>query len=683
MSDESTQNRFIKDILLAMTADVAQQSQTKDLIRDISEQWNELERIAESQQSTKDEREQARRTMDALAKGLPALAAGVRDAVKGFNSGDPFAGSAAIMDICGTLASTIGAMAGTLGGPPGALVGALFSIVSMVLKMFVKEQQSLAQKIEEIIRTIKSESKLQKLRVAQNSIEAFMTTVADSRATWKWSDHAAMLNVIDGPAINAIRGAAEWLEEPKNLDLPLWGHVLAAQCNAYIMLMQSVTIATAGVGRTDPDSEQSYPKLAVALESNHPIQLRFLERVRAAARDRGTVWHIGVTMVGQWRDAGALFVRDTAAGKWTELKGTQRVLAVASSTNTKKNLDPKPHLGVFALEMIGSESPGTPLSPAYRNRKNNRGYALFGNWPLQANTGWQEVPALANCYDIYATPGAKDGEIDVYTADGTQINRYVQGGTHGIGLTLSADVQFTTHRGYTADSVAAVRRPLMAAVEASKLSPSSRRVLSQDEEWVVYGGGIDPLGHRYIKAYFATGLQATFAAPAGDDTVGMKVDRTHLWAFSKTAIACATHASVKVCISDIRDTPANATAYAPDWAFYQVPPPLRGIGPSDIPGGLREIAPCDDGSLMAVFVTDRSQHVYQATPRIDHRIKGIVIGGSKLDNYGRAVATNGWSRVDDAQGNRLHKQPIFCWTLLDGLAGVLNKPAVAASVAMV
>jgi hypothetical protein len=683
MSDESLQNKYIKDLLLAMTSDVVQQPQTKALIRDISEQWNELERIAESQQSTKEEKEQAKRTMDALAKGLPALAAGVRDAVKGFQSGDAFAGSAAVMDICATLASTIGAMAGAAGGPPGALVGALFSIVSMILKMFVKEQQSLAQKIEEIIRTIQSESKLQKLRVAQNSIESFMTTVADPRATWKWRDHAAMLNVIDGPAINAIRGAAEWLEEPKNLDLPLWGHVLAAQCNAYIMLMQSVTIATAGHGRSDSDGETSYAKLTIAFESNHPIQLRFLERIKGAARDRGTAWHIGVKMVGGWRDAGPLYVRDTAAGKWIGLDGTQRVLAVTRSQNTKKNLDPKPHLGMFALEMINSESVGPALTPQYRNRKNNRGYAMFGNWPLQANTGWHEVAALKDCYDVYATPGATDGQIYVYTADGAQIKRYVQGGAGGIDLTHSADAQFPTYRGYAPDTVTAVLRPLMAAIADSQLSPSSRRALLENEEWVVYGGGVDPSGHRYMQGYFATGLQSSFAPPFGNDTVGMKVDSTHLWVFSRAAIACATHASVKVCITNIRETPANAGAYRPDWAFYQVPAELRGTGPSDIPGGLREIAPCDDGSLLAVFVTDRAQHVFQATPRIDRSIKSIVIEGAKTDNYGRTVRTNGWNRWNDTQANRLHKQPIFCWSLIDGLATVLQKPSAAPSAAAV
>lgn len=41
-------------------------------------------------------------------------------------------------------------------------------------------------------------------------------------------------------------------------------------------------------------------------------------------------------------DAGELYVRDTAAGNWPELKGEQRVLAVTRSQNTKKNLDPRP-----------------------------------------------------------------------------------------------------------------------------------------------------------------------------------------------------------------------------------------------------------------------------------------------------------------------------------------------------
>src|SRR5262245_50053166 len=42
-----------------------------------------------------------------LAKGLPELTKGIINASLSFQSGDPFSGSAAIMDICATLTSTI------------------------------------------------------------------------------------------------------------------------------------------------------------------------------------------------------------------------------------------------------------------------------------------------------------------------------------------------------------------------------------------------------------------------------------------------------------------------------------------------------------------------------------------------------------------------------------------------
>src|SRR5262249_22740538 len=72
----------------------------------------------------KEQKDQAtlERYQKALADTLPGLTSGIINAAQKFKGGDPFGGSAAIMDICATLASAIGSIA-PAGGPPGALVG--------------------------------------------------------------------------------------------------------------------------------------------------------------------------------------------------------------------------------------------------------------------------------------------------------------------------------------------------------------------------------------------------------------------------------------------------------------------------------------------------------------------------------------------------------------------------------
>ena len=103
--------------------------------------WQEQKDKLASETATKAEKEEAARVLDALAKGLPEIANGLRDAVNGFRSGDPFAGSAAVMEICAALSSTYWCLS-VAGGPPGAIVGALFSIVAMILKRFVSSRRN-------------------------------------------------------------------------------------------------------------------------------------------------------------------------------------------------------------------------------------------------------------------------------------------------------------------------------------------------------------------------------------------------------------------------------------------------------------------------------------------------------------------------------------------------------------
>ena len=64
----------------------------------------------------------------------------------------------------------VGATTGPIGAAAAAVLGAVLSLVSMILKLFIKEPPSLLEQIEGMIRKIKSETKLQNLQTARDAI---------------------------------------------------------------------------------------------------------------------------------------------------------------------------------------------------------------------------------------------------------------------------------------------------------------------------------------------------------------------------------------------------------------------------------------------------------------------------------------------------------------------------------
>jgi hypothetical protein len=576
-------------------------------------------------------KDEAKRQLDALAKGLPAIAGGMRDAIFGFQKGDPFAGSAGVMEICSSLASTIGGMVGGAAGPVGPLIGALFSIVSMILKCFVKEAKPLTKQIEEILREIGAEQEIKALNQSAEAIESFLRTtprLAQSQAAQR-----NLLDLIDGNAINSLRGARSWLRQPKNQSQKRWDEVLAAQCRTYARLMQAVTIAASQLETAD-DVRGAFLD---ALESNHPDQLSFLEDMRAAARDRGLVWYIGVFGGSQWEDAGSLYAytRDRSTEK--DLEGQQRVVAVAPRRGETGEPEPFPYLAVFALELLSDYTDFNTSGAKYRYRRNQRTYGLFGKWPLDKHSGWKEIPGLVGLTDISATPGAKKGQVYVYTADGKRIRRYVSEPSAQERLAELTDVSVDVHRRSDegADSVSAV---------------AAAQVDGGGEDWLVYFGGSGPNGARYLRAVGASGASALVPETTVrfNDVIGMKIDSERVWVFSRQHIACATHTSV-------------LKGAEPDWAFHSIPAHL-------VEGRVNDIAPCDDGSLLAVF----GNRIYTSVPDIDHGRRTIAIKGETVDDYGYKTETDGWTAIPDVQAQRVHKEPIHCWRLLEGLEQALQ-----------
>jgi hypothetical protein len=85
---------------------------------------------------------------------------GALAAIAAFNKGDVINGTAAVMDICASLAPFIGGLSAA-GGPPGILIGAIFGMVAQILSFFGPKGESLKETLEKLLRQLNAEQKQQ------------------------------------------------------------------------------------------------------------------------------------------------------------------------------------------------------------------------------------------------------------------------------------------------------------------------------------------------------------------------------------------------------------------------------------------------------------------------------------------------------------------------------------------
>ncbi len=199
-----------------------------------------------------------------------------------------------------------------------------------------------------------------------------------------------------------------------------------------------------------------------------PIMLEFLERIKPAARNRGIICHIGNGKGVFFRD---VVISDKKA-EWSVPDYTS-AHAIAAAYRPGWEMSPQPflsilHLGgtetfdfdsraVFILSNLDSFS-----TEAWKTRtvgqveqydqagytgvrshilnmklhpfsKKTKAYDLRGSWPLAKPFKWVQLGArgeadgIGEAYDIWAIPGSKEHEIDVYTAAGDAVRSYTGG----------------------------------------------------------------------------------------------------------------------------------------------------------------------------------------------------------------------------------------------------------------
>jgi hypothetical protein len=296
---------------------------------------------------------------------------------------------------------------------------------------------------------------------------------------------------------------------------------------------------------------------------------------------------------------------------------------------------------------------------------------LDGQWPLTNHSGWGALKTMEDCYDIWATMGDTEGEINLYAADGTRIVGYVHN-HQASGDHLTQVWSTEAVDGYKVGAVRVVHGP-------KPLAEKKDQEVLKGLEWAHYAlceVSLAGKGPFAIQAFFHHPQTKGIILPPHMDQasdslnipVGMAVDSVRLWVFGTWFIACATHADVKRCVESGGTTPP--------WSIYQMPADVGGYDPkAKAPLGLRDLAACDDETLTAIFQDkDGNRRIITATTRFAPG-KPIILEGGKTDPRGNVTPTHGWVMDKSVYAYRVHKQPIFCWSVIEKLAGMLKMTA--------
>ena len=148
--------------------DPTQRHLVKEFTNKVNKEYKELKKEALTDAA-------ARVVADRFAKGMPIITKGLISAVVAFKKKDYMAGSAALMDICSGTAMLFPP-------PAGAAIGALFNTIGQILTVFVPQQPSLEDKIEKLLRHIKSEEEKNKIRGFGHSVSSYTNAVRTKSA---------------------------------------------------------------------------------------------------------------------------------------------------------------------------------------------------------------------------------------------------------------------------------------------------------------------------------------------------------------------------------------------------------------------------------------------------------------------------------------------------------------------
>ena len=262
---------------------------------ELRDKYEEELKIVEGLSKEDKRRKEFEKTTENLAKALPNITKGTLTAITAFQKDDPISGSAAIMDICASLAPLLGGLSAA-GGPPGMLVGAIFAMVGQILSFFAPKSESLTSQIETLLRKLQAEEVAQKIKAVHKNITNYASALRN--ATGRISvalDQPGLqirviiqilrdLNPIEGPTITNYWQVTEWLEEEHNQSQDQWPTILAAVCQAYTDLLVTV-ITLLSLVSTDKMRAQFDEAEKLPPEQKHEVQKQ-LTKLLALATTR-------------------------------------------------------------------------------------------------------------------------------------------------------------------------------------------------------------------------------------------------------------------------------------------------------------------------------------------------------------------------------------------------------------
>lgn len=640
----------------------------------------------------KQERKEFDRQMENLSKTLPDVTKGVLNAISAFERNDPFTGSAAVMDICASIAPLLAGLS-SAGGPPGMLVGAVFNMIGQILSFFAPKSESLSTQIKNILTELKADDNEQKIGAVQDSIRTYTISLreamlnannllqdTDQPTDKEFAESVATqagilanvvdsMNPVDGNTIEALWAVARWLREEKNQGQDKWPLVLGAWCQGYTDLLFTASMVRAfanTVGmrvRFDEAANltsEDRATLTVALRSvrvsasamlikhkaTTAVAVDHLNALIAPARDRGFLWQIDEANGGELYGGSQI-----RRGEFEDLDAQGKKIAIAASAKDLQTSIPTYH--VFHVE----------------RGDNGRLYHGLSRYPYDKAPIWSDLGAtVTGLTDIWATYGPGDDPAEIYF-HGTKGNDII-----GYVLKKDGTVRDGNYRLTLKSKANAVR-----VVRAPKLLTDDPDVDVKDpgrkaQPYVLYGG-CEASGDIFVTTQ---GEASGYVPSPWGEYRGLGVDETYLWVFGSGGFACATHASMVRCLKKEIAQPRWMTHYPNELLYHSTynehaseiadRPPLR---------GLLSLSPCDDGTLVAAIAMRAAMLMPQLMRWSvwDSPKPPLYTGVYRSDIKAQKIQV-AWTKLPDTTtGDVVQKVAVPCWAMLGSLNETLPRLA--------
>jgi hypothetical protein len=642
-NDNQIIERYLETMLQQIGDGNLETREVKEEIRSLRDEYVREREAAKKDPSKEKEFERYQKT---LAGALPGITKGTLDAVTAFQKSPPdiVVGSAAVVDICASLASALGGLSAA-GGPPGALLGAMFSMVSMILGFFAPQPPSLISQIEEMLRDLRAETEASEIKSAEEAVlvyrdscEKYMTPTPEGgvQPPDLLTTELGQFNLSDGNTIKSIRTVRDWLRKEGNWDLDGWPELLNLQCQVYMNLMLAVTRQNLYANDEDrikeyvgdppnPKRQEKWELLQQAVKTkignidvNNGHQRAFLREILPIARKRGTFVasiHSG-TAVGVFAASGPKALR---TGTWgPRLFNYCRRVSVTAPRGGADRPD-----GQYDIWVMDDT---------------NRHYAFHGDFLVRSRTviNAKDVGSAGSArlwFDLWPQPSDASSMFSIY------VTRHLKDGG-GLGL-YSWSPNDPKNLGWDKNWIPWWGKRMLLVRVATPA-----RALPGDPDGPVVNGGnmyyatLDSSRDIYVLQYGTGGGGLTVPMASYN---GLAVDPHFLWVFGNEGVVCASHASVQAFFLKKRA--------APNW-----------LGPpKNNKTHVLALSACGDGTLALYKDGELASGLY----RIDFAKQ------NPQDRF-----TVDWEKWADLRWvHQMQKLPVLGWPLLDASIQSLTSPA--------